>query len=72
VQCIRQEWTAKDGEAAQQLVAKLQDAAQALGHLVSHADAVGSTVFAELTTAAKGELVLLAVGGGAGCWVGGR
>lgn len=53
--CIRQEWTAKDAQAAQQLVQQLQDVAQQQGHALTHSDAVGSTVFAELTTTAKGE-----------------
>lgn len=55
VLCIRQEWTAKDGAAAQQLVQQLQDVAQQQGHALAHADAVGNTVVAELTTTAKGE-----------------
>jgi 4a-hydroxytetrahydrobiopterin dehydratase len=56
LQCIRQEWTAKDGAAAQQLVAKLQEIAQQHGHALSHAEAISSTVIAEITTPAKGGL----------------
>lgn len=55
VQCIRQEWTAKDGQAAQQLIQQLQDLAAQQGHALTHTDAVGNTVIAELTTAPKGE-----------------
>jgi hypothetical protein len=50
-----QEWTAKDGAAAQQLVAKLQDIAQQHGHALSNAEAISSTVIAEITTPAKGK-----------------
>lgn len=53
-QCIRQEWTAKDAAAAAQLQAKLQEVGQQLGHPLAHADAIGSTVVAELSTPAKG------------------
>lgn len=56
VSCIRQEWTARDGAAAQQLVAKLQELAQANGHPLTHAEAISSTVVAEVTTPAKGGL----------------
>ncbi|WIA18001.1 hypothetical protein OEZ85_009488 [Tetradesmus obliquus] len=56
LQCIRQEWTAKDGAAAQQLVAKLQEIAQQHGHPLSHAEAISSTVIAEITTTALGGL----------------
>jgi hypothetical protein len=52
---VLQEWTAKDGAAAQQLVAKLQDIAQQHGHALSHAEAISSTVIAEITTPAKGK-----------------
>lgn len=55
MQCIRQEWTAKDGQAAQQLMQQLQDLAQQQGHAITHTDAVGNTVFAELTTTAQGK-----------------
>lgn len=55
VQCIRHEWTARDADAAQQLVAQVQQIAQQEGHPLSHTDVVGSTVVAELMTAAKGE-----------------
>lgn len=56
LQCIRHEWTAKDAEAAQQLVTKLSEVAQQQGHSLTHVDAVGTMVIAELTTAAKGGL----------------
>lgn len=52
-----QEWTAKDGAAAQQLVAKLQGIAEQNGHPLSHVEAVSSTVIAEITTAVKGESI---------------
>jgi hypothetical protein len=55
VMCIRQEWTAKDGAAAQQLVQQLQDVATQQGHPLSNTDIVGSMVIAELTTTPKGE-----------------
>jgi 4a-hydroxytetrahydrobiopterin dehydratase len=56
IQCIRQEWTARDGEAAQQLVSKLQEVAQQLGHPLTHTDVVGSTVVAEVTSTPAGGL----------------
>lgn len=54
VQCIRQEWTAKDGETAQQLLGQLQAVADRLGHALSLGEAISSTVVAEITTPAKG------------------
>jgi hypothetical protein len=56
--CIRQEWTAKDGAAAQQLVQQLQEVAQQQGHPLAHTDTVGTMVIAELTTTPKGERLL--------------
>eukprot|EP00879_Flechtneria_rotunda_P003914 GHRR01004154.1.p1 GENE.GHRR01004154.1~~GHRR01004154.1.p1 ORF type:complete len:223 (+),score=70.99 GHRR01004154.1:469-1137(+) len=56
IQCIRQEWTAKHADAAQQLVQRLQEISQQNGHPLTHADAVGSTVIAEVTTPLKGGL----------------
>eukprot|EP00775_Hariotina_reticulata_P004129 gene4129-4376_t len=56
IQCIRQEWTAKDAQAAQQLLTQLQQVAQQNGHPLSHGDVIGSTVVAELTTSIKGGL----------------
>lgn len=55
LQSIRHEWTAKDADAAQQLVAKLSEVAQQQGHPLTHTDLIGTMVVAELTTAAKGE-----------------
>eukprot|EP00878_Enallax_costatus_P017810 GHUV01018714.1.p1 GENE.GHUV01018714.1~~GHUV01018714.1.p1 ORF type:complete len:185 (+),score=58.00 GHUV01018714.1:149-703(+) len=56
LQCIRHEWTAKDAESAQQIVAELNEVAGHQGHPFTHTDVIGSMVVAELTTSAKGEL----------------
>jgi len=51
---LRQEWTAKDADAAKQLLERLQAVAQEQGHAVMKADAVGSLAFVELCTPSAG------------------
>jgi hypothetical protein len=55
VPSIRQEWTARDAAAAEQLLQQFREVAAAKGHDISLAEAVSSTAVVELTTAAKGE-----------------
>lgn len=58
VQAIRQEWTARDKDSAQQLVNHIRSVGESEGHAVSHLDVVGeSLVVAELSTPALGECV---------------
>eukprot|EP00877_Chromochloris_zofingiensis_P001434 jgi/Chrzof1/11291/Cz05g31090.t1 len=57
VQAIRQEWTARDKDSAQQLVNHIRSVGESEGHAVSHLDVVGeSLVVAELSTPALGGL----------------
>jgi Pterin 4 alpha carbinolamine dehydratase len=53
-QCIRQDWTASDADAAAALLARLHGVAESQGHAPVRAEAVGSTVILELSTPAVG------------------
>lgn len=54
---IRQEWSCKDADAAGQLLQRMQDVSQRLGHAIAAADAVSSLAFVELTSPAAGAHV---------------